>query len=150
SGVTAWISWPMDFISIDLPILVTLIMMKAFGYGNTQDVALLQQNNALVILTIFYLVWRIISGLWYVRNSIIARANKEDKTNPRSTEETYTFFYALRLRRGSPTLGILFYSLCKLSIWIAGLRAIIFMVFTSQPPPPNPAAFITTSPKILM
>jgi hypothetical protein len=144
SGVTSWIGWPMDFISIDLPILVTLIMMKVFGHGNERDVILLQQNNALVILVTFYLIWRIISGIWYLRNNIITR-----KENPRSTA-TFPFFYALKLQRGSPTLGIFFYSLCKLLIWVTGLRTIISMVFTSQPPPPKPAAFVTVSPKILM
>ncbi|CAG8553112.1 5258_t:CDS:1 [Acaulospora morrowiae] len=146
SGVTAWISWPMDFISIDLPILVVLIMMKVFGYGNSQDVSLIQQNHALVILATFYLVWRIISGLWYTRNCITTQA-REDKVNSHSTKETYPFFHTSKNRIG---FGIFFYSLCKLAIWVTGLRAIISMVFTSQPPPPIPEAFVTASPKILM
>ncbi|RIA91192.1 hypothetical protein C1645_737268 [Glomus cerebriforme] len=145
SGITAWTSWPLDFISIDLPILVTLIMMRVFGYGNDQDVALLQENHVLVIFAIIYLVWRIISGLWYLRISFTSK----DKNYTRSTE-TFPFLYPLTLQRKSPTLRIFIYTLYKLSIWVIGLRTIIFMVFKSQPPLPNPEAYITASPKILM
>ncbi|RUS32289.1 hypothetical protein BC938DRAFT_475799 [Jimgerdemannia flammicorona] len=63
SGVTAWASWPFDFVAIDLPILVTLIILKGFHYGNDQDVALLEQNLVLVILAIVFLVWRTVSGI---------------------------------------------------------------------------------------
>ncbi|CAG8488257.1 16178_t:CDS:2 [Gigaspora rosea] len=45
SGVTIWSSWPLDFISIDLPILTTLILMSIFKYGNNDDVALLQLKD---------------------------------------------------------------------------------------------------------
>ncbi|CAJ0760664.1 11078_t:CDS:2 [Entrophospora sp. SA101] len=63
SGVTFWSGWSLDFVSVDLPILVALIVMRAFGYGNHQDVVLLQQNSVLVILISFYLMWKIVSGL---------------------------------------------------------------------------------------
>lgn len=147
-GFTIWTGWPMDFISIDLPILVTLLMIRAFGHGNNQDVALLQQNFVQVIFATFYLVWRIISGLWYLRNSIITR-DTNNKVHTRSTE-TFPFSYALKINRESSTAGIFIYTLSKLLIWIVGLQIIITMVFMSQPPSPNPEAYVTVLPKILM
>ncbi|CAB4493896.1 unnamed protein product [Rhizophagus irregularis] len=149
-GFPIWTGWPTDFISIDLPILVILLMMGVFGHGNNQDVALLQRNLVLVIFATIYLVWRIISGLWYLRNSIITRdRDTNNKVHTRSTE-TFPIFYALKLNRESPTAWIFVYTLSKLLIWIVGLQIIITMVFMSQPPSPNPEAYVTVSPKILM
>jgi len=92
--------------------------MKGFGYGNEQDVILLQQNNWLIILATFYLIWRIISGLWYTWISLSAQIKKDEKiyipSNPKRS-----------------IIGILTYTIIKLFIWVLGLRAILFMVFTS-------------------
>jgi hypothetical protein len=144
-GITIWTGWPIDFISIDLPILATLLMMRVFGHGNDQDVALLQRNPVLVVFATIYLIWRIISGLWYLRISIITR----NKDHTRSSE-TFPFSYALKLNRESPISWIFIYTLSKLLIWVAGLQIIITMVLMSQPPSPNPEAYVTVSPKILM
>jgi hypothetical protein len=123
-------------------------MMGVFGHGNDQDVVLLQRNLVLVIFATIYFVWRIISGLWYLRLSIITK-NTKNEACTRSTE-TFPFSYALKLKRESPTFGIFIYTLSKLLIWVAGLQIIITMVFMSQPPSSNPEAYVTASPKILM
>ncbi|CAG8807399.1 14224_t:CDS:1, partial [Racocetra fulgida] len=86
SGVTIWSCWPLDFVSIDIPIVVTLTLMTILGYGNSMDVSLLQHNPALVILATFYLVWRIISGFWYLSISLSVRA-RENNTYNQLTEE---------------------------------------------------------------
>ncbi|CAH1765961.1 4449_t:CDS:1 [Entrophospora sp. SA101] len=138
SGVTFWSGWSLDFVSVDLPILVALIVMRAFGYGNHQDVVLLQQNSVLVILISFYLMWKIVSGLWYICISLSVRAR--GKGYARSTQN-FTFFHV------RPTFGIFIYTIIKLSIWAIGLRAFLSMVFMS---PPNSTAFVVVSPKILM
>ncbi|GES75390.1 hypothetical protein GLOIN_2v1495550 [Rhizophagus clarus] len=147
-GINIWTGWPIDFISVDLPILVILLMMKVFGHGNDRDVALLQRNPMLVIFATIYLVWRIVSGLWYLRNSIITRDTKNETHT--HAAETYPFSYALKLKKGTPITGIFVHSYSKLLIWITGLQIIITMVFMPQPPSPNPEVYVTASPKILM
>lgn len=125
SGVTALASWPLDFVSIDLPILVILIMMRIFGYGNDEDVILLQHNIVLVIVASIYLVWRIVSGLWYMRISISA-------PHPSDTADTpcppNSLVYAIVK---DPKFGIPLYTVFKIIIWAEGLRAIHSMALIS-------------------
>ncbi|RUP50055.1 hypothetical protein BC936DRAFT_140505 [Jimgerdemannia flammicorona] len=134
SGVTAWASWPFDFVAIDLPILVTLIMMKGFHYGNDQDVALLEQNLVLVILAIVFLVWRTVSGIWYAWISISVRMKSSSATSlEKHYLSSHTIVIVTQGEEGeAETLPFL----------VHGLRL--------ATPPPNPMAFATTSPKILM
>ncbi|RUS16834.1 hypothetical protein BC937DRAFT_90747 [Endogone sp. FLAS-F59071] len=173
SGVTAWASWPFDFVIFDLPILATLIQMRVFGYGTDQDIALLRQSGITITLAIIYLVWRIISGLWYTWISLSSRVKSSsatlgEKCDPSSLQssasvgttktlqdtvftrstEKFPFFYALK--RGSPTYGIFIYSLYKLLIWVAGLRAVLSIFLMPETLPQNLATIPVVSPRIVM
>ncbi|CAG8811326.1 10262_t:CDS:1, partial [Cetraspora pellucida] len=147
SGINIWSCWPLDFVSVDIPILVTLVLMNIFSYGNSKDVTLLQNNYVLVILVTFYLIWRIISGFWYLSISLSIRAGNNNDNHDLSIETTKppTLFNAFKL--SSPICGILIYTLLKLGIWVIGLRTIISMIFM---PEPDPKILVVLSPKILM
>ncbi|CAG8533971.1 21045_t:CDS:2, partial [Racocetra persica] len=90
SGVTIWSCWPLDFVAIDIPIAVTIILMNIS-------------------------VWRIISGCWYLSISLSVRT-KENNTHNQSTEEIDQHSFFDSFKRRSPIHGIPIYTLFKLFI----------------------------------